>query len=375
MLRIHSNTITKGYATVAVSNNKLHTLMKQLPETADAAVIVSRPNRLYYLGFDSHDAGLLFVTRDAAYFIIDFRYIETARESVCGADVILQDDIYAQVRKLCERHGIKAAVIETSYLTLREAERIKRMLFDASLVKNNALDELILNQRAVKDADEIAKLKEAQRLTDETFSYILPRITAGKTEREIALDMEFFMRGQGAQSVSFDFIVVSGKNSSLPHGVPTDTMLKHGDFITMDFGAVVDGYHSDMTRTVALGAASDEQRRVYETVLTAQKAVLKQVKAGVNCAAMDKIARDIIYNAGYEGCFGHGLGHSVGIEIHERPRFAPTCNEPAPAGTVMTIEPGIYLEGRFGVRIEDFGVVTQQGFENFTRSPKELIVL
>ncbi len=375
MLRIHSNTITKGYATVAVSNNKLHTLMKQLPETADAAVIVSRPNRLYYLGFDSHDAGLLFVTRDAAYFIIDFRYIETARESVCGADVILQDDIYAQVRKLCERHGIKAAVIETSYLTLREAERIKRMLFDASLVKNNALDELILNQRAVKDADEIAKLKEAQRLTDETFSYILPRITAGKTEREIALDMEFFMRGQGAQSVSFDFIVVSGKNSSLPHGVPTDTMLKHGDFITMDFGAVVDGYHSDMTRTVALGAASDEQRRVYETVLTAQKAVLKQVKAGVNCAAMDKIARDIIYNAGYEGCFGHGLGHSVGIEIHERPRFAPTCNEPAPAGTVMTIEPGIYLEGRFGVRIEDFGVITQQGFENFTRSPKELIVL
>lgn len=360
---------------MATVNTKLHTLMNNLPDGTDVAVIVSRPNRRYYLGYDSHDAGLLLVTRDAAYFIIDFRYIETARARVSGAAVILQDDIYTQVRTLCERHNVKTAAIETSYLTLREAARIKRMLYGAQLLEDNALDDIINAQRAIKDEGEIAKLKEAQRLTDETFSYILPRICAGKTEREIALDMEFFIRRQGAEAVSFDFIVVAGKNSSLPHGVPTDNVLKRGDFVTMDFGAVVDGYHSDMTRTVAIGEVSEEQRRVYDTVLTAQKAVLDRVKAGVNCAAMDKIARDIINKAGYEGCFGHGLGHSVGIEIHESPRFAPMCDEIAPAGTVMTIEPGIYLEGRFGVRIEDFGVITNDGFDNFTKSPKELILL
>lgn len=356
-------------------NNKLNTLKSSLPTGIDAAVIVSGPNRRYYLGFDSHDAGLLFVTRNKAYFIIDFRYIETARVKVKGAEVLLQDDIFAQVRELCDRHNVKTAATETSYVTLREAARIERMLSGAQLMQTSELDDAIRAQRAVKDAYEIASLKEAQRLTDETFSYILPRIAAGKTEREIALDMELYIRSQGAEAASFDFIVVTGKNSSLPHGVPGDTVLQRGDFVTMDFGAVVDGYHSDMTRTVALGQVDDEQRRVYETVLAAQKAVLSQIKAGVNCAAMDKIARDIIYNAGYEGCFGHGLGHSVGVEIHENPRFSPACDENAPAGTVMTVEPGIYLAGRFGVRIEDFGVVTENGFDNFTKSPKELLLL
>ena len=356
-------------------NNKLNTLKSNLPTGIDAAVIVSSPNRRYYLGFDSHDAGLLLVTREVAYFIIDFRYIETARAKVQGAEVLLQEDIYAQVRGLCDRHNVKTAAVETSYVTLRETERIGRMLREVQLVETNELDDAIRAQRAVKDAREIASLKEAQRLTDETFSYILPRITAGKTEREIALDMEFFIRSQGAEAASFDFIVVAGKNSSLPHGVPGNTLLQRGDFVTMDFGAVVDGYHSDMTRTVALGQVNDEQRRVYDTVLTAQKAVLAQIKAGVNCAAMDKIARDIIYGAGYEGCFGHGLGHSVGIEIHENPRFSMMSDEKAPAGTVMTVEPGIYLAGRFGVRIEDFGVVTEDGFDNFTKSSKELLLL
>ncbi|MFA9380489.1 MAG: M24 family metallopeptidase [Acetanaerobacterium sp.] len=354
---------------------KLERLMQDLPQGTDAAVIMSRPNRRYYLGYDSHDAGLLFVTREAAYFIIDFRYIETARARISDAVVLLQGDVYLQVKKLCDRHAVKTAAMETGYVTFREAAHIRRMLFSADLLETDELDDLILRQRAVKDADEIATMKEAQRLTDKTFDYILPRITQGKTEREIALDMEFFMRGQGAEAVSFDFIVVAGKNSSLPHGVPADNVLERGDFVTMDFGAVVDGYHADMTRTVAIGEANDEQRAVYETVLRAQNAVLDRVKAGVNCAAMDKIARDIIDKAGYEGHFGHGLGHSVGIEIHESPRFSPHCNEKAPVGTIMTIEPGIYLEGRFGVRIEDCGVITQNGFDNFTKSPKDLMIL
>ena len=183
------------------------------------------------------------------------------------------------------------------------------------------------------------------------------------------------MRSQGAEAVSFDFIVVGGQNSSLPHGVPGDYAVQKGDFITLDFGALVEGYHADMTRTVALGTVTDEQRVVYATVLKAQLAAIDAAKAGLLCSDIDKVARDIIYQAGYEGCFGHGLGHGVGVEIHEDPRFSPQCSEIARDGIVMTIEPGIYLAGRFGVRIEDFGVVTKEGFENFTKSPKELLVL
>ncbi len=349
--------------------------MQSLPDGMDAAVILSRSNRRYYLGFDSHDAGLLFVTREKAYYIIDFRYIEIARATVKDAVVLLQENIGVQVRTLCERHNVKTAAVETSYATLRDVQRVKGMLLTTELLQDNALDELILRQRAVKDAGEIALLKEAQRLTDETFTYILPRLTAGSTEREIALDMEVYMRSQGAEAVSFDFIVVGGQNSSLPHGVPGDYAVQKGDFITLDFGALVEGYHADMTRTVALGTVTDEQRVVYATVLKAQLAAIDAAKAGLLCSDIDKVARDIIYQAGYEGCFGHGLGHGVGVEIHEDPRFSPQCSEIARDGIVMTIEPGIYLAGRFGVRIEDFGVVTKEGFENFTKSPKELIIV
>lgn len=218
-------------------------------------------------------------------------------------------------------------------------------------------------------------MKEAQRLTDETFKYITARIEEGRTEREIMLDMEFYMRRLGSEGVSFDFIVVSGKNSSLPHGVPTDKKVERGDFITMDFGAVVGGYRSDMTRTVALGSIDDEQKKVYDTVLKAQLAGIKAVKAGVVCKDVDKISRDIIYSAGYEGCFGHGLGHSVGIEIHERPLFNTRCDTVLKAGMVMTVEPGIYIENKYGVRIEDMVYVTENGCIDLTNSPKELICL
>ncbi|SDN71542.1 M24 family metallopeptidase [Acetanaerobacterium elongatum] len=355
--------------------SKLAELIRRLPDGIDAALIVSRPNRRYYLGYDSHDAGLLFVTREAAYFIIDFRYIETARARVKDAVVLLQDNLGEMLRSLCEQHHVKHVGVETGALTLREFARFQTMLLSVKLSDSNDLDNSILRQRSVKTPEEIKLLKEAQRLTDETFSYILNRIAAGKTEKEVALDMEFYIRAQGAEAASFDFIVVAGKNSSLPHGIPGDNKLKKGDFVTMDFGALVDGYHADMTRTIAIGSVSEEQQRVYDTVLKAQLAVLNVLKAGVKCDDMDRIAREIIYSAGYEGCFGHGLGHSVGVEIHEQPRFSATCTKQAAAGTVMTVEPGIYLEGRFGVRIEDTGVLTQERFDNFAKSPKELLIL
>ena len=183
------------------------------------------------------------------------------------------------------------------------------------------------------------------------------------------------MRRMGSEGVSFDFIVVSGKNSSLPHGVPTDKVVERGDFVTMDFGAVVGGYHSDMTRTIAVGEASDEMRLVYDTVLKAQLESEKVIRAGAVCQDVDKVARDIINAAGYEGCFGHGLGHSVGVEIHENPAFSPRCETVLKPGMVMTVEPGIYLENKFGVRIEDMVYVTETGSLNLTTSKKELIIL
>ena len=188
------------------------------------------------------------------------------------------------------------------------------------------------------------------------------------------LDMEFFMRKNGSEGVSFDFIVVSGKNSSLPHGVPTDKKIQNCDFVTMDFGAVVNGYRSDMTRTVAVGSVSDEQRQVYDTVLKAQLEAIKSAKPGVICRDVDKVARDII-EKDYAGCFGHGLGHSVGIDIHEGPSFNTRDTTVLEKGMVITVEPGIYLENKFGVRIEDMIVITDDGNINITESPKELIIL
>ena len=242
------------------------------------------------------------------------------------------------------------------------------------VLRDKTLSETISQMRSIKSEKEIEYIKAAQKLTDETFSYILPRIETGRTEKEIMLDMEFFMRKNGSEGVSFDFIVVSGKNSSLPHGVPTDKKIAKGDFITMDFGAVINGYRSDMTRTVAVGNVTDEQKKVYNTVLAAQEAAIKAACAGKKCVDIDKTARDII-EKDYSGCFGHGLGHSVGIDIHESPSFNTRDNTVLRPGMVLTVEPGIYIENKFGVRIEDMIVITNDGNIDITKSPKDLIVL
>ena len=194
-------------------------------------------------------------------------------------------------------------------------------------------------------------------------------------ERDIALEIEFFMRKNGASGVSFDLITITGKKTSLPHGIPSDNAVSVGDFVTMDIGCKVNGYCSDMTRTVAVGSVTDEMKTVYDTVLAAQKAALDMLRAGAVCSAADKAARDIIYNAGYEGCFGHATGHSVGLFIHESPTLSASCHDVLQSGMVVTVEPGIYLENRFGVRIEDMVLITDDGVENLTKSDKRLIVL
>ena len=340
----------------------------------EAMLIKSSSNRFYLTGFKS-SAGTVLITAQKAVFFVDFRYYEKAKQTVCSLDVVLQTSLLSQIKDFCCDNGIDTVYIETESVTVAQLEAYKKALEGIGISCDNRADYLLNELRSVKSQSEIGRIKEAQRLTDETFSYIISRPLKGRSEREVMLDMEFYMRKAGSEGVSFDFIVVSGKNSSLPHGVPTDKIIEQGDFVTMDFGAVVDGYHSDMTRTVAVGFVTDEQRAVYETVLKAQNAAINAAKSGIVCSEIDKISRDIIYESGYEGCFGHALGHSVGIDIHENPAFSPSCNAVLKPGMIITVEPGIYLENKFGVRIEDMIIVKEKGCEDITRSEKSLMIL
>lgn len=339
----------------------------------EGALVASVPNRFYLTGFETSD-GYVLVTGKGAYFYTDFRYVEKARAVVKSMAVVMLERM-SQIAEQMQADGVRQLYIETESTSLAANARYGRAFPEVQIAQEDRLDRALADARAIKTRAELSHIIAAQKLTDDTFSYILERIEVGRTERDVMLDMEFYMRRMGSEGVSFDFIVVSGKNSSLPHGVPTDKKIERGDFVTMDFGAVVNGYHSDMTRTVAVGTVSEEQRRVYETVQAAQQASFAVMRPGTPCREVDRAARDLINEAGYAGCFGHGLGHSVGVEIHEN----PSCNSRTEAiltpGIVMTVEPGIYLEDRFGVRIEDMVYLTEEGHENLTHSPRELLIL
>ena len=353
---------------------KAEQLAAALPQGIDGALVTSETNRRYLTGFPS-SAGVVLATREASYFLTDFRYIEAAKRIVRGLDCIEYQKLFKPLGELIKRHSLRRLAVEDEGMTCAEFHRYSEMLPQVELC-GGMLDELLSELRLVKTPAELDKIKQAQALTDYGFEKILPFIRAGRTEREVALELEFIIRRQGAECVAFEYIVVSGPNSSLPHGVPSDKIIERGDFVTMDFGAVVDGWHSDMTRTVAVGECSSEQRQIYDTVLKAQQAALAVIREGLSCVAGDAAARQIIASAGYGDCFGHGTGHGVGIEIHETPRLSPSAGgETLRAGSIVTVEPGIYLPGKFGVRIEDMVFVTQNGCENLTKSPKQLIIL
>ncbi len=353
--------------------NRIQRVQEAL-SVGEAFLVSGDINRFYYTGMES-SAGQLLIGKEQATLLIDFRYIEKAKATVTACDVQLSQRADSEVLELCKAWDVKALYVEADSTPVSRYSALKASLTGVEVLPDDKFDRLTERMRAIKTAEELKLIRAAQKLTDDTFTYILDRIRPGRTEKEIMLDMEFFMRANGSEGVSFDFIVVSGKNSSLPHGVPSDKPIVLGDFVTMDFGAVVGGYHSDMTRTVAVGHVTDDQQRVYDTVLQAQLAAEQVVRAGVVCKDVDKIARDIIYGAGYEGCFGHGLGHSVGVEIHEMPAFNTRCETVLESGMIMTNEPGIYLENRFGVRIEDMLYVTDEGCLNLTASEKKLLVL
>ncbi len=353
-------------------NEKIKALAETLGE-GEAALILSQANRRYYTAFDASD-GALWITATDACFLTDFRYIEAAGKY---ADVRAKESrrLFSDAVSSLKRRNVHTVYMEDETLTVADRRRFLKQADGIELVTDHTLCSRIWDQRRIKDERELQIIRRAQALTDDGFSYILPRIEAGRSEREIALDLEMYMRRQGAESVAFDFIVASGENGALPHAVPTDRLVQRGDFVTMDFGATVDGYRSDMTRTVAVGQVSNEQKAVYDTVLSAQLTCLAGLKAGISGEAGDRLARDVIADAGYGAAFGHSTGHGVGIDIHELPRLSPSSSELLREGEIVTVEPGIYLEGRFGVRIEDMVWLTKDGCVNLTASQKQLIVL
>ncbi|HBB20320.1 MAG TPA: aminopeptidase P family protein [Ruminococcus sp.] len=353
---------------------RIERLFESLPTDIDAALITSDVNRRYFTGMKSSD-GTVLAFRDKAYLLIDFRYIEKARATVTAAEVIEQKKIYQQLAQLLHDHGAKSVAIEAQTLTVSRLNYLRNAIKDVEFVASDLLSNAINNLRAVKDEEELDCIIMAQRIAETALEELLPFIKVGVTEREIALELNRLMFLHGAEDLSFETIVLSGANTSMPHGVPSDKKVEEGDFVLMDFGAVYNGYHSDMTRTVCVGQPTEEMRRVYEIVLDAQVTAIHAAKAGITGQALDLIARGIIEDAGYGDCFGHSLGHGVGLEIHEKPNASPNYKLPLSKGAVVTVEPGIYIAGKFGVRIEDFVILTENGCENITKCAKNLVSL
>ena len=342
----------------------------------DAAIVSDKLNQHYLSGFDFDD-GYVLVTKEQSYLLTDFRYLEAAKAQVTKEMTVLTPahGHLTEMSALLAENGCKNVAVEDDSLSCFLFARFEEKLSDVKL--QPGASKILSDLRLCKDEEELAVIARAQAVTDAAFAHILTALHPDMTEVDVALELEFFMRKNGADGLAFDTIAVSGAASALPHGVPRRCKLERG-FLTMDFGARVGGYCSDMTRTVVLGKADAEIKKVYNTVLAAQNAALALAAEGVSCAAMDKAARDLIHGAGYEGCFGHSLGHGVGMFIHENPRLASSAapEEVLKRGHVVTVEPGIYLEGKYGCRIEDMIAVTPEGkIQNFTKSPKELIEL
>ena len=339
----------------------------------DALLLTSVYNRLYAAQYRVAE-GVAVVTREGAYYFTDSRYIEAAEKNLMGFTVRMTHPGSSEIERINEvigEHTIKKLGFEENDMTYGDYLRYNEALHAVLVPMQAKIDAF----RATKEPWEIELMRKAQAITDHTFSELCKIIQAGMTEKELEAELLYRLYKHGAEGPSFDPIVVSGPTTSLPHGVPGERKLEFGDFITMDFGCIYGGYCSDMTRTVALGFVSEEMDKVYKTVLKAQLAGIAATKAGVAGRDIDGAARKVIADAGYGDYFGHGYGHSLGILIHEAPNANTRNDQPMPAGAVVSAEPGIYLPGKFGVRIEDVTVITETGCEVLTKSPKNLIIL
>ncbi len=347
----------------------------------DAVLLTGQSNRFYASGFFTPGSdAIALVTPKMSYFFTDARYTEAAARALGKTaelrELTPENRLTVQLQELFFRHTISRVGFEDAVLCVQDYERYcKAFAGFTPYCELVPASEWLLNLRQSKDADELAVMRTAQEIAERAFSDILQEIRPGVTEKEIAARLQYLMLHYGASDMSFDPIVVSGANGSLPHGVPSEKEIQAGEFVTMDFGCVYGGYCSDMTRTIAVGYATEEMRRIYQTVLDAQSAGIAAACAGVTGKAVDTVARDVIKSAGYGAYFTHSFGHGLGVNVHERPSVSAANDKPLPIGAVVSAEPGIYIPGKLGVRIEDILLITETGNENLTKAPKELLVL
>lgn len=337
----------------------------------DAVLITSPQNRRYVTGFLS-SAGVCVIDANGGYLFTDFRYIEAAKKHVGEGFTVqqMQGSYEEMVQEICSRNGIQTLGFEDKLMAYADYAKWEQEVS----VKLLPMGDIISSLREVKTQEQIDCCIAAQRIAERALEETLNDIHVGVTEKHLAALLTFRMLDYGGETMSFEPIVVSGAKSSMPHGVPSDKKIEAGDFVTMDFGCTVEGYCSDMTRTVAVEYATDEMQKVYDTVLQAQAAGIAAAKAGVIGNAVDRAARDVIQQAGYGQYFGHSFGHGIGLDIHETPLASPTYHKPLAAGNIISAEPGIYLPGKFGVRIEDMLCITENGCRNLTNAPKYLTI-
>ena len=351
-------------------------LAEQLRLGANTAAVVADPSNMFYLTGGYTGEGMVFLSRNRRVIVTDFRYTEQAENQAPGYEVQMTEkdrSAFLVIAELAQSEGITCIRTETNYLSVDRFEKLRAALGEE--ISCVSLEEAPQILRQVKTPTEILAIRKACNITAEAFRAILPKIREGMTEKELQIELDFTMLKLGADTTAFDTIIAAGEHGSLPHAIPGNRAIRQGDMITMDFGAIVGNYCADMTRTVALGKPSEEMRRIYDTVLRAQMMCEDALSAGKNCYDIDKLARDYIDARGYAGRFGHGLGHSVGIDIHEEPRLSPSCQEILKAGVVITVEPGVYVPGVGGVRIEDTCLVRENGCEALTDADKQLIIL
>lgn len=341
---------------------------------ADALLLLNESNMHYFCGF-SPSEGVVFISKDGiGYHIVDSRYTETAQNHAkfSGLKVIeINKGFQCEISEICKKHAIKKIAFENETITLMQYENYK----EATNCEFINIDDKLMRIRNVKDVEEIQNMIEAQRIAEKSLDEVLNHITAGKTEKELQAYLDYTMLKNGSEGVSFDTIFLTGSHTSMPHGVPSDKVIKNGDFVLIDFGATYNGYHSDMTRTFAVGCASDEMKEMYDLVLKAQLAGIKALKAGEKCSDVYYAAYNALEEKHMGKYFRHALGHGVGLDIHEGFNASPRSKDTFEKGNVTSVEPGIYLPDKFGIRTEDVCIVTENGNTNITEFPKELIIL
>ncbi|KUO50569.1 MAG: Xaa-Pro dipeptidase [Desulfitibacter sp. BRH_c19] len=354
-------------------NQRIEKIRAYLKEKDIEAFLIIKPENIRYLsGFTGTSAQLL-ITKNRNYLITDFRYIGQAKLQSLDYDVVKQKGKFIdEIKELCQHENIKQIAFEEEQMVFKMYETYYQALKPINFVPSSQFLKTI---RSIKDEQEIMRLKKSAALADEAFSHIISYIKPGVSEKKIALELEFFLRNKGADAISFDFIVASGERGSLPHGVASEKIISTGELVTMDFGCIYKGYCSDITRTVCVGTLEAKQREVYNIVLEAQLAGVNCLRANMKCEDPDQVSREIIEKAGYGEYFGHNLGHSVGLEIHEEPRLAKGNEDLLQPGMVVTVEPGIYIPGFGGVRIEDMILIHENHIEILTKSCKDILVL